>query len=182
MPTLPITSLGLLKSIDDFDSFIEVRNIAPDSISTSVIKTVQQLDEKEELEPYLRLILHDPNAPPHGPAEIADIFTHKLSINKLVGMAAFILKGRSFRTVKPKDVAHQIYRLKKIAGLAIAIFAAPGIILDGEIVVLRQGKPDFRLLLSRNQTRAPLKIRSLARTFPATYVVSICFTTGSNCC
>ena len=46
-----------------------------------------------------------------------------------------------------------------------------GIILDGEIVVLRYGKPDFGLLLSRNQTRAPLKIRSLARTFPATYVV-----------
>jgi ATP-dependent DNA ligase len=46
-----------------------------------------------------------------------------------------------------------------------------GIILDGEVVVLRQGKPDFGLLLSRNQARAPLKIRSLARTFPATYVV-----------
>src|SRR6266478_5383461 len=46
-----------------------------------------------------------------------------------------------------------------------------GIVLDGEIVVLRQGKPDFGLLLSRNQTRAPLKIRSLARMFPATYVV-----------
>jgi ATP-dependent DNA ligase len=46
-----------------------------------------------------------------------------------------------------------------------------GTILDGEIVVLRQGKPDFRLLLSRNQARTPLKIQSLARTFPATYVV-----------
>ncbi len=46
-----------------------------------------------------------------------------------------------------------------------------GIVLDGEIVVLRQGKPDFGLLLSRNQTRAPLKIRSLARILPATYVV-----------
>ena len=46
-----------------------------------------------------------------------------------------------------------------------------GIILDGEIVVLRQGKPDFGLLLSRNHTRAPLKIRSLARMLPATYVV-----------
>jgi ATP-dependent DNA ligase len=38
-------------------------------------------------------------------------------------------------------------------------------------VVLRQGKPDFRLLLSRNQARAPFKIQTLARTFPATYVV-----------
>jgi ATP-dependent DNA ligase len=46
-----------------------------------------------------------------------------------------------------------------------------GIVLDGEVVVLRQGKPDFRLLLSRNQARASLKIQTLARTFPATYVV-----------
>jgi ATP-dependent DNA ligase len=46
-----------------------------------------------------------------------------------------------------------------------------GIVLDGEVVVLRQSKPDFGLLLSRNQTRASLKIQSLARTFPATYVV-----------
>jgi ATP-dependent DNA ligase len=46
-----------------------------------------------------------------------------------------------------------------------------GIVLDGEVVVLRQGKPDFGLLLSRNQARAPFKIQSLARTFPATYVV-----------
>src|SRR6266849_8637969 len=46
-----------------------------------------------------------------------------------------------------------------------------GIVLDGEVVVLRQGKPDFRLLLSRNQALASLKIQSLARTFPATYIV-----------
>ena len=46
-----------------------------------------------------------------------------------------------------------------------------GTILDGEVVVLRQGKPDFKLLLSRNQARAPIKIRSLAKTLPATYVV-----------
>jgi ATP-dependent DNA ligase len=46
-----------------------------------------------------------------------------------------------------------------------------GVILDGEVVVLRQGKPDFGLLLSRNQARASLKIQTLAQTFPATYVV-----------
>jgi bifunctional non-homologous end joining protein LigD len=46
-----------------------------------------------------------------------------------------------------------------------------GVVLDGEVVVLRQGKPDFGLLLSRNQARASLKIQSLARTFPATYIV-----------
>ena len=46
-----------------------------------------------------------------------------------------------------------------------------GVVLDGEVVVLRQGKPDFGLLLSRNHARAPLKIQILARTLPATYVV-----------
>ena len=46
-----------------------------------------------------------------------------------------------------------------------------GTVLDGEVVVLRHGKPDFGLLLSRNQARAALKIQSLAWTFPATYVV-----------
>jgi Type III restriction enzyme, res subunit len=129
--SVPIPGLGLLKRVDDFDSFSAVRNVPAESISEQVVKAVKQLDEREELEPYLRLILHDPNETPHGPAEIADIFTHKLSIHKLTGMAAFILKGRSFKTVKPHHVAHQIYRLEKIAGLAIAIFAAPGTILDG---------------------------------------------------
>jgi superfamily II DNA or RNA helicase len=126
-----IAGLGLLKRIDDYDSFIAVRDVRPDSITETLIKAVRELDEKEELEPYLRLILHDPNETPHGPAEIADIFTHKLSIQKLSGMAAFILKGRSFKTVRPQQVAHQIYRLEKISGLAIAVFAAPGTILDG---------------------------------------------------
>jgi Type III restriction enzyme, res subunit len=121
---------GLLKSIGDFDNFESVRNVADDLISEALIKAVQRLDEREELEPFLRLILHDPNETPHGPAEIADIFTHKLSIRKLKGIAAFILKGRSFKTVRPKDVAHQIYRLEKISGLAVGIFAASGTILD----------------------------------------------------
>ena len=131
MSSASLSGLGLLKRVDDFDSFCAVRNQPPESISAKVIAAVKKLDEREELEPYLRQILHDPNETPHGPAEIADIFTHKLVIHKLIGMAAFILKGRSFQTVRPRDVAHQIYRLEKIAGLAIAIFAAPGTILDG---------------------------------------------------
>jgi superfamily II DNA or RNA helicase len=45
-------------------------------------------------------------------------------------MAAFILKGKSFPTVRHADVAHQIYRLKKIDGLKFAVFATPGTVLD----------------------------------------------------
>jgi superfamily II DNA or RNA helicase len=125
-----VAGIGLFRRIDDFDSFLEVRNVPAELISEALIHTVRGMDEKEELEPYIRVILHDPNETPHGPAEIADIFTHKLSIQKLTGTAAFILKGRSFKTVRPQHVAHQIYRLEKVADLAIAVFAAPGIILD----------------------------------------------------
>src|SRR6266446_2501021 len=46
-----------------------------------------------------------------------------------------------------------------------------GTVLDGEVVVLRQGKPDFGLLLSRNQARASFRIQFLARILPVTYVV-----------
>ena len=46
-----------------------------------------------------------------------------------------------------------------------------GTVLDGEMVVLRDGKPDFALLQSREQSRSPIKIRTLARSTPATYVV-----------
>jgi hypothetical protein len=98
-------SFGLLKHVDDFDNFGAVRDVPPELISEELISVVRRLDEREELEPYLRLILHDPNETPHGPAEIADIFTHELTIQKLTGLAAFILKGRSFKTVRAQDVA-----------------------------------------------------------------------------
>src|SRR5260370_3657191 len=45
-----------------------------------------------------------------------------------------------------------------------------GTVLYGEVVVLRQGKPDFGLLLSRNQARASFRIHVLARILPVTYV------------
>lgn len=46
-----------------------------------------------------------------------------------------------------------------------------GTILDGEMVVLAKGKPDFALLQSREHARSGLKIRTLAKSSPATLVV-----------
>src|ERR1019366_3431744 len=45
-----------------------------------------------------------------------------------------------------------------------------GTVIDGEVVVLSQGKSDFSLLMSREQARNKLKIRNLSNTLPATYV------------
>ncbi len=47
----------------------------------------------------------------------------------------------------------------------------PGQVLDGEIVVLRQGKPDFQLLQRREQARTARQIDRLSRSLPATYIV-----------
>src|ERR1051326_6651837 len=122
--------MSLLTPIEAFDSFQDVKDFPAAEVTPDLIRAMQALDEREELEPVLRSILTDVGQTPHGPAEIADILTHKLSVNGKYGLAAFILKGRSFSTVRPKDVAHQIYRLEKITGLRIAVLAAPGTILD----------------------------------------------------
>jgi DNA ligase D-like protein (predicted ligase) len=46
----------------------------------------------------------------------------------------------------------------------------PGTVLDGEMVVLADGKPDFGLLQRREHSRSPLKVAALARTLPATLI------------
>jgi len=122
--------LGLLITIDDFDNFCDVRDFPPEVISKELQNVVRNLDEREELEPFVRSVLFDPNDTPHGPAEIVDILTHKVTVKRQNGLAAFIIKGKSFPRVRPRDVSHQIYRLEKIDGLQFAVLAVTGIILD----------------------------------------------------
>src|SRR3981081_3874450 len=40
----------------------------------------------------------------------------------------------------------------------------PGCVLDGEVVVMNQGKPDFGLLMSREGAGSPLRVRTRALT------------------
>jgi len=50
--------------------------------------------------------------------------------------------------------------------------AAPaGTLLDGEIVVIRNGKSDFQALQKREQSRTEFRIRNLAKVLPATFIV-----------
>ncbi|MBI4218918.1 MAG: hypothetical protein HY682_02160 [Chloroflexi bacterium] len=109
--------IGTLLAIDALDSFREVKTYPASTIGADLIEAVRQLDEREELEPFLRSILTDVGDTPHGPAEVVDILTHKLIYRGAPVLTAFILKGRSFPKIRPKDVAHQIYRLEKIVGM-----------------------------------------------------------------
>lgn len=122
--------MSLLIPIEAFDNFKEAKEFSASDVTPELVSAVKKLDEREELEPFLRSILADFCQTPHGPMEIADIFTHRVTVKGQHGLAAFILKGKSFPTVRQSDVSHQIYRLKKIDGLKFAVFAAPGTILD----------------------------------------------------
>jgi hypothetical protein len=116
-----------LLAVDNFDA---VRSIAPRDVASDAIATIRSLDEKEEIEPWVQSILHDTNRTSHGPSEIVDIFTHKLSVRGKPGLAAFILKGKSFPTVRPVHVSHQIFRLERLQDLSFAILGASGNVLD----------------------------------------------------
>ncbi len=54
-----------------------------------------------------------------------------------------------------------------------------GTVLDGEIVVLRDGKPDFSLLQSRDKSASALRQRTSARAYRATFIAFGC-SSGSD--
>ncbi|MDD1674208.1 MAG: non-homologous end-joining DNA ligase [Methanomicrobiales archaeon] len=56
----------------------------------------------------------------------------------------------------------------ELAGVANA---APGCVLDGEIVVMREGKPDIQPLLERLQRRRDEEIQAYAEHSPVTYII-----------
>jgi hypothetical protein len=112
------------------DNFEKARAFHSRNISEAAVATIADLDEKSEIEAWIQAILFDTNHTPHGPVEIVDILTHKLIVRGREGLAAFILKGRSFTTVRPSHVSHQIFRLERIPDLSFAVFAASGIVLD----------------------------------------------------
>ena len=58
---------------------------------------------------------------------------------------------------------HQVDITERFPEFAVAANFPSGTVLDGELVVLQNGKPDFPLIQSRNQTRSPHKIRGLSR-------------------
>lgn len=78
----------------------------------------------------------------------------------LVGASSYRLLSR-----------HQLDMTECFPELGFLQKLEPGTVLDGEVVVLKDGKPDFGLLLSRLGRRSELKTRVFSRSTRATYVV-----------
>jgi superfamily II DNA or RNA helicase len=116
--------------IEKYDQFTNLSRFNRDKVSDELIAAVRSFHEADDLEELILCNLADPNRTPHGPAEIVDIMTLQLSYRNITGVAGFILKGRSFKQVKPVDTSHQIFRLRKITDLKFAIFGHTGNLLD----------------------------------------------------
>jgi len=146
-----------LIKIHDIAEFSEI-GIIPDTAITDVILTnVRNLDEKEEIERFVREILYDPNETPHGPTEIADILTTHVHVNGKKQLAAFVLKGRSFLKVTSRNVTHQFARLRQIPKLDLIVFGAVGHIQDDAqrdfMQVALDGKCDYLIIDAQDWAR-----------------------------
>jgi hypothetical protein len=118
--------MGNLIKIQDIDKLSEVKAIPDAAISAAILSNIRNLDEKTELERFLREILYDPNETPHGPTEIADILTSHVNVRGDKRLAAFVLKGKSFQKVSSRHVTHQFAKLRQISQLSLMVFGAVG--------------------------------------------------------
>lgn len=73
--------------------------------------------------------------------------------------------GYRLRNRQQRDVLPNYPELEFLAKLP------QGVVLDGELVLLEEGRPSFRGLMGRQHVRDPRRIASMARSNPVCYVV-----------
>jgi len=117
-------------SIEDIEEFELSSRLPRTAITHEVIQGVKKLDEIQELEAFLREIIHDLTVTPHGPTEIADIFTSHVTHQGKKLLTVFINKGKSFPKVSSKIVAHQYMKARDIPNINLIVLAAVGDIQD----------------------------------------------------
>jgi len=149
--------MSTLIELHEIDEFSLVKSIPDSAINDEIISNIKNLDEKRELEPFIRQILYDPNETPHGPTEIADILTTHLHIRGEKRLAAFVLKGKSFKTVTSRNFAHQFLKFRQIPGLGLMVFGAVGKIQDDAqrdfVQIAFDSKRDYLIIDSQNLAR-----------------------------
>lgn len=120
----------MLIHLQEYDQFTDLGYFPRDRVLDPLLRAARQFSEADEMEGLLQTPLVEPNQTPHGPAELADILTLHLSHRGKRGVAAFVLKGRSFSTVRPSDISHQVFKLRKIADLTFCLLGHAGTLLD----------------------------------------------------
>jgi DNA ligase D-like protein (predicted ligase)/DNA ligase D-like protein (predicted 3'-phosphoesterase) len=78
---------------------------------------------------------------------------------------AYVNHKLSIKSRNQKELKYNFPELEELTQLA------GNVILDGEIVVMKEGKPDFQALLERGQATSPVEIELKAKRSPVVYVV-----------
>jgi DNA ligase D-like protein (predicted ligase)/DNA ligase D-like protein (predicted 3'-phosphoesterase) len=78
---------------------------------------------------------------------------------------SYINHSLSVKSRNEKELKHNFPELEELANLA------PNVVVDGEIVVMQNGKPDFQALLERGKAVSPREIEKRKEQEPATYIV-----------
>jgi bifunctional non-homologous end joining protein LigD len=78
---------------------------------------------------------------------------------------SYIDKELSVKSRNGKELKYNFPELEELARLAT------NLVVDGEIVVMMRGKPDFQALLEHGKTLSPRQIERLSGETPATYIV-----------
>jgi DNA ligase D-like protein (predicted ligase)/DNA ligase D-like protein (predicted 3'-phosphoesterase) len=78
---------------------------------------------------------------------------------------AYVGEETNLKSRNNKELISKFPELKELSQLT------SNVVLDGEIVILTDGLPDFQSVASRNQTSNPKEIQTLSVEMPATYIV-----------
>lgn len=78
---------------------------------------------------------------------------------------AYVNEALSLRSRNGKELKYNFPELEELKQLT------GNVVLDGEIVVVKEGKPDFQALLERGQAASPVEIELQTKRSPVVYVV-----------
>ena len=78
---------------------------------------------------------------------------------------AYVNQTLSLRSRNQKELKYNFPELQELTQ------PTGNVVLDGEIVVVKEGKPDFQALLERGQATSPVEIELQAKRSPVVYVV-----------
>lgn len=78
---------------------------------------------------------------------------------------SYVREGLSIRSRNQKELIDTFPELNELKDLT------RNTVMDGEIVVMKDGRPDFQALIQRKQNTRPGDIRYMSARFPATYVI-----------
>jgi DNA ligase D-like protein (predicted ligase)/DNA ligase D-like protein (predicted 3'-phosphoesterase) len=78
---------------------------------------------------------------------------------------AYVGEKISLRSRNDKELVDGFPELRELKDLCSEV------VLDGEIIVLKEGTPDFQAVAKRNHVTNPLDVQMLAAATPATYIV-----------